>query len=83
MIRRIPTDHIDSCHLPNEDDRDVPPSNQPTRPHSPTHHEGEGRYSSGTERTLAGDHHHDHRHASTKEKQISPEEREWADDIVT
>jgi hypothetical protein len=60
-IRRVTTDHIDSCHVPDDDERNVPPSNIPTRTHSPSREldqerqDDEARNSSGTERTLTGE----------------------------
>jgi hypothetical protein len=56
-VRRIASHHIDSCHVPDEDERHAPPSSVPTRSHSPTHdqpHDDE-RSGSGTEHTLAGE----------------------------
>jgi hypothetical protein len=80
--------HIDSCHVPDDDEVHAPPSNAPTRVHSPVP-EDRTRHSSGTEHTLTGEHGDAEKRARRRgsgpqeKERVPAEQRDWEDDIVT
>jgi MFS transporter, DHA1 family, multidrug resistance protein len=94
-LRRVPTDHVDACHLPDDDERHDPRTEPPTgattptRPGTPSHGDPASRHFS-EERTLA-DRGADaekggvrrRSKSEPKQCQLPPEERAWEDDIVT
>jgi MFS transporter, DHA1 family, multidrug resistance protein len=87
-LRRIPTDHVDACHLPDDDERHHPSSELPTGAATPVRRHSSDRPSD--ERTLADEANKNdlekgaRRRTREQEKgRIPPEERAWEDDIVT